>query len=181
MKTKFMLFLCFLLSACAQKTRLAESIDKAGDDLFSNGTYQQKIDIRYKRNSKSNFESLALNGVLKKTNNKLLVYGYYAFGISLFKIEDTPPKAIDFEAYDSRIEKNKALFLQFYSALKEVFMMKKSDKRLIKEKFQVNVKTNEVDTVADVQIQNLGKSISINISPYFEMHISSISVDNRIE
>lgn len=92
--------------------------------LFPLGVYQHKITLYPAKGKPRTF-----NGVVALTENQIQVVGLSPFNTTFFRIKDTfNPKKFEAKFYFPLPKKAKLKFYEFYAALKETLLLKKTDK-----------------------------------------------------
>lgn len=95
--------------------------------LFPEGVYQQEVEIKVNVPEKSIHEDFSFHAVIKKKPQHFVMLAYNSFGISLFRIEDSPPQPLQWTCDLELLNQNKAFFLKIYPQIKKVFELKGTD------------------------------------------------------
>lgn len=169
---KYFYLIPFFILSCAHKNEL--ELSKKSDFVFADGVYKQAIHVRYEKNNKA--EENNFSGVLKKDKLNLNLYCYVGFGITLFKINDTEGKPLQFISEQDEVEKNKDFFLKIYPLIKEIVLMKKTDSRFKNKSFRYQIKPENfyVDVTFETDSSlDFPKKITIQNSKYFLFEIEN--------
>jgi hypothetical protein len=144
------------------------------DDLFLNGIYKQTIEVEYIKDEKQ--ESHQFRALLKKSENEIYMYAYVSFGIKLFEVRDNFKEPIVFKANDDRIEKNRQFFLRVYGLIKEIITIRRSDERLQKNIFRINIQPENVPVdiaISSERLNGVPALIDIESSNRFHFKVTT--------
>lgn len=129
-KIAFFLWILFFLS-CTTGSHLHSA---KSEFVFPDGTYQQKVMVEFRESDNADKKIFAFNAVLKKEQEKILIYSYNAFGMTLFKLTDEG--FVQFESSIDEIQSRRDFFLKAYPSIKRILMMKKENSSLALERIQ---------------------------------------------
>lgn len=129
--------------------------------LFPDGTYKQNIEVKINIPDKDVDSDFSFQAAIKKQPEKFVMLAYSDLGISLFRIEDSPPQPLQWTCEVDIINKNKAFFFKIYPQIKQIFTLKGRELKVSQNKFYWNGENFKIDFVS---FTPQGRPILMNMS-----------------